>query len=469
MGEPIQQNSVASRNSLFASAAHKPGFLFLSLGGIYLLGLILFLLWWLARSDYTELYSGMDTAKAAMVTTELQNANIAYRFDSSSGTLSVRSEQFYLAHNALAQKGLLPGITSQPRLTHDAALPYQALESELAKSIASIDNVQSARVHLAITSNSGNDLKDAARASVIVRLYPGLRLSETQISSISYLVASSTPNLSQDGITIIDQSGQLLRSSGKSNINSLSSAQFDFLRSIEQSYIDRIENVLMPVLGLDAVRTQVVADVDFKNTGLQNLENASTNSVNVENGTLQRLSATVIVDNKLIDDEQGAAHWVSRSNDEMQRITDLVKHAIGFNDQRGDTVVILNEPFNRVKKWPPPMPTAVWAKIWHSDSVWYLVFGGVVLIIIGFVLWLMRASLPASHTFSVSSATVATPDGHVIREHQQDQLASNGAATESTIEQKISFEQKLLKARQLVKEDPKSVAQLVRSWMKEND
>jgi flagellar biosynthesis/type III secretory pathway M-ring protein FliF/YscJ len=57
----------------------------------------------------------------------------------------------------------------------------------------------------------------------------------------------------------------------------------------------------------------------------------------------------------------------------------------------------------------------------------------------------------------------------VVNDHQPDHLTSNGAAMESTVEQKITFEQKLLKARQLVKEDPKSVAQLVRSWMREND
>jgi len=467
MSEQTQQTSAANRNRLIAIAAHNPVLIVLLLGGLYLLGFIL--LWWLAKSDYTSLYTGMDASKAAMATTELQNANIAFRFDSSSGTLSVRSEQFYLAQNALARIDLLPGSNTKRRLIHDAAFPNQNLESELAKSIASIDNVQSARVHLAVTGNTGNDANNIARASVIVRLYPGRRLSETQITSITHLVAASTPNLSQDGITIIDQSGQLLRSSGKSNLDTLSSSQFNFMRSIEQSYIDRIENVLMPVLGLNAVRTQVVADVDFKSTVPQNSESSQLNTVKLEHGTLQRLTATVIVDNKMVDGEDGETRWVPRSDNEMERITELVKHAIGFNDQRGDTVAILNEPFNRVKTWQPTVPSVVWANFWRNESVWYLVIGGVGLIIFGVVIQSVRTGISASRGFALSSAKVITPGGQVIGEHQPDQAASDGAVLENKLDQQDTYDKKLLKARQLVNEDPKTVAQLVRSWIREND
>ncbi|WP_455223454.1 flagellar M-ring protein FliF [Kaarinaea lacus] len=464
MSEQFQQNSVESKRRYFATTSHKPGLIVLWLGGFYLIGFVI--LWLMTKSDYTELYTGIDANKAAIVTTELQNANISYHFDSPSGTLMVRSEQFFLAQNILVEKGLLQGNDTQPRLTTNSELPYQPLEAELAKSIASIDNVQSARVHLALSSSAGNDPKDVSQASVMVRLYPGRRLSETQISSISHLVAASTPNLSLDRITIIDQSGQLLRSSGKSNVNSLTSSQFGFLRSLEQSYINRIEDILVPVLGLNAVRTQVIADVDFKMPDSESLENMQSISSKVENGNLRRLTATVIVDNRFIGGEEGKAQWVPRSTEEMQRITDLVKHAIGFKNQRGDTVTVINEPFNRMTNHHASISIPVWEQIWHENSIWYLVIGSVSLVIIVLVFLSLTAGTRVSQVFPVSSAEAITSEGQAVKEHQTSQVNSN-TTVDTGSSREESFEQKLLKARQLVREDPKTVVQLVKSWMKE--
>lgn len=465
MSEQHQQDSVESKSRYFATVGHKPGLIVLWLGGIYLIGFVV--LWLLTKSDYTELYTGIDANKAAIVTSELQNANISYHFDSPSGTLMVRSEQYHLARNVLVEKGLLQGIDTQTQRPNSSALPYQTLEAELAESIASIDNVQSARVHLALSS-MGNDPKDVSRASVMVRLFAGRRLSETQISSISHLVAASSPNLSLDRITIIDQSGQLLRSSGKPSVNSLTSSQFGFLRSLEQSYIDRIEDILVPVLGLNAVRTQVIADVDFKMPDSQSLENTQPTNGKLENSTLRRLTATVIVDNRYINGEEGKARWVARSAEEMQRITDLVKHAIGFNDQRGDTVSVLNEPFNRMTDQSMSISIPVWEQIRRGNSLWYLAIGFVSFIIIILIFRSLQAGTRVSQVFPVPSAAIVTSEGQTLKEGLSSQMGGNG--TEDTVSgQEESFEQKLLKARQMVREDPRTVAQLVKSWMKEND
>jgi len=474
MSEQQSQNPAGKKQGNFAVAGHKPGSVVLVFVGCFAAGVAVLL--WLTKSDYTELYTGIDYSDAAMVTGELQKANISYHFEPSSGTLMVRSEQYSIANNLLAQKGLLNGFTSAGIVTNSqphannvgTLLPHQALELELAKSIAGIDNVQSARVHLALANTSGNETGQASRASVMVRLYSGRRLSETQISSISHLVAASVANLSLDRITIIDQSGQMLKSAGTSHVASLSSVQFRYLRTLEQSYIDRIEDVLTPVLGPDSLRAQVVVDIEFKGSNQGAVESSPAVNITTDGRAIRRLAATVLVDNKIIQNSDGNAIRVPRSGEEMQRVTDLVKHAIGFNSQRGDSVTVINEPFNMISNQQAPMTDSVWEQIHHKNSLWYLVVGCIALILIGFTVRLVRSGSTAVQVIPQSSpAVLATGMQH---ENVDTADQHDGAeVTEEAGDPKRAFEQQLLRARQIVREDPKIVAQLVRSWMKEHD
>jgi flagellar biosynthesis/type III secretory pathway M-ring protein FliF/YscJ len=426
-----------------------------------------------------ELQTGIAANDAAMVTTELQNANISYHYEPSSGTVMVRSEQLSLARSILAEKGLLEAYSQsspgkykdplrdaiQPGSSHGLP-PHQVLEAELAKSIASIDNVQSARVHLAFDTTGGNNSSHAPRASVMVRLYHGRRLSEAQISSISHLVAASTANLSLDNITIVDQTGQLLKSPGASSkIAALSSAQFSYLRRLEQSYINRIMDILTPVLGLNTLRTQVVAEVDFNALTPEVMENPPDN-IAAGNGGVRRLAVTVLVDNRLVDDS-GKVIQTARSAEEMQRITELVKHAIGFSSQRGDTVTVVNEPFNLVSNPADAGRVSLWQGLVYKNSLWYLAFGLVMVIIAGLIIRSMRSGINVSRISPVPSAVFSAPVPPA-RDEQKTQHESSEPGDEGA-GRKTSFEYQLQKIRQVVREDPKIAAQIVKSWVKESD
>ena len=473
MNEQQPQNPLGKKQGYFTVPGYQPGLMVLLLAGLFVAGIAVLLLF--TPPDYSELYSGIDNTDAAMVTSELQKANISYHFEPSSGTLMVRSEQYSIAKNLLAEKGLLKGFTSAGVGTNNqhhannvgTVLPHQALELELAKSIASIDNVQSARVHLALPATAGNDNGQASRASVMVRLNPGRRLSETQISSISHLVAASVANLSLDRITIIDQSGQMLKSSGASHAASLSSVQFSYLRSLEQSYIDRIEDVLTPVLGANSLRTQVVVDVEFRASNPSAVENQQAINNATDSRTIRRLAANVVIDNKVIQNSDGNTIRVPRSDEEMQRVTDLVKHAIGFNSQRGDSVTVINEPFNMINRQQGPATVSVWEQIQHRKSLWYLAIGCFAIVMLGLTMRLVRIGSAGTQVVPLSSPAALTKGMHYEDENSDSQHAGKNV-TEEEGAPKGSFEQQLLRARQLVQEDPKIVAQLVRSWMKEN-
>jgi flagellar M-ring protein FliF len=142
---------------------------------------------------------------------------------------------------------------------------YQSvLETELARTIIKVQGVQSARVHLALPKPSVF-VRDArkATASVLLQLYPGRRLEPGQVAAIVHLVASSVPELAASDVTLVDQSGTLLNSPDENAEQAASTRQFEYTRKLEESYQQRIIDLLEPIIGPGRVRATVTADMDF--------------------------------------------------------------------------------------------------------------------------------------------------------------------------------------------------------------
>jgi flagellar M-ring protein FliF len=142
---------------------------------------------------------------------------------------------------------------------------YQSvLETELARTIVKVQGVQTARVHLALPKPTVF-LRDArkATASVMLQLYPGRRLEPGQVAAIVHLVASSVPELGASEVTLVDQAGTLLNSPDENAEQAASTRQFAFTRKLEQSYQQRIIELLEPMIGPGHVRATVTADMDF--------------------------------------------------------------------------------------------------------------------------------------------------------------------------------------------------------------
>ena len=100
-------------------------------------------------------------------------------------------------------------------------------------------------------------------ASVVVNLYAGRNLERGQIAAITHMVASSVPSMNSSDVTVVDQRGNLLSQPERDSNIALSDSQLEYTQKLEQLYIRRIEDILTPIVGLQGVRAQVVADVDF--------------------------------------------------------------------------------------------------------------------------------------------------------------------------------------------------------------
>ncbi len=142
---------------------------------------------------------------------------------------------------------------------------YQrGLEGELARSIQTLQAVQSARVHLALSQGSAF-LREQAKpsASVLVHLYPGRTLDAMQVAAIVHLVSNSVPGLSTRNVSVVDQNGTLLSGEANAPGSGVDKAQLKYRNEMEQSYVQRIEAILVPIVGAGNVRAQVSADLDF--------------------------------------------------------------------------------------------------------------------------------------------------------------------------------------------------------------
>lgn len=233
---------------------------------------------WGQTPDYRVLYSNLSDRDGGTIIESLQQMNIPYKFAEGGGALLVPSNLVYEARLKLASQGLPKGGTVGFELMENQRfgitqfaeqVNYQrALEGELARSVQSIGAVAGARVHLAIPKPSVF-VKEQQKpsASVVLSLQGGRLLDSAQVSAIVHLISSSVPELSAKNVTVIDQNGTLLSSSHDGNTEGgLDANQLKYVQQIEQSYVSRIEALLTPLLGINNVRAQVSADIDFSRT-----------------------------------------------------------------------------------------------------------------------------------------------------------------------------------------------------------
>ncbi|MGN7103935.1 flagellar basal-body MS-ring/collar protein FliF [Ralstonia holmesii] len=251
--------------------------LLMMIGGAALVAVIAAAMLWSRAPDYRVLYSNVSDSDGGAIIAALQQMNVPYRFAEGGTAIMVPETSVHEARLKLASQGLPKGgqagfelMENQKFGTSQFAeqVNYQrALEGELARTIQAMQEVQSARVHLAMTKPSVFVREQAKpSASVLLKLYPGRMLDRSQVQAIGHLVSSSVPNLPLANVTVVDQSGRLLSSSFQDNASGLDPTQLSYVRDVEQGYIKRIEAILGPVVGEDNVRAQVTADVDLDNT-----------------------------------------------------------------------------------------------------------------------------------------------------------------------------------------------------------
>ncbi len=228
---------------------------------------------WSQGPNWGLLYASLAPSDAVAVAQALEAVDIKHKVDATTGAVMVPQERINDARLKLAAQGLPAGSDAGFELIRkdpgfgisqfmENARYQHALEVELVRTITSLQAVEAARVHLASPAPSAfvRDRRPGS-ASVFVKLKPGRQLEQGQVSAIVHLVASSIPGLEADGVTVVDQQGRLL-SAPKSAETRAADERAETARRIETTYIDRIEELLAPMIGAGRVRAQVTAELD---------------------------------------------------------------------------------------------------------------------------------------------------------------------------------------------------------------
>lgn len=233
---------------------------------------------WSRGPNFGLLYSGLDQKDAAAITQALQSTNTPYTLSADGGSIMAPQADLAAIRLRLAGQGLpqgsanattVPGSDSPFGMSDLAERTryQQMLETDLGNTIAGLQSVRSARVHLALPKPSAfiRDSRQAS-ASVLVSLYPGRQLDPSQVAAIVHLVSSSVPDLDASQVSVVDQQGQLLTGGTPDSAASVGDSRLRLATRIENTYDERIEELLTPLVGPGKVRAQVYVDLDFSQT-----------------------------------------------------------------------------------------------------------------------------------------------------------------------------------------------------------
>jgi flagellar M-ring protein FliF len=517
---------------------------------------------WNHERDFRPLYANLPAEDAGEVIAKLKTDNIDYRVDDNS--IRVPSDKVAEIRLRMASAGLPKtgriGFElfdkSNFGLTEFAEqVNYRrAIEGELERSIMALAEIERARVHISLPKDSVFlESKQEAKASVVVSLRAGARLSPQNGAAITYLVASAVDRLSPEAVSVIDTRGNLLIRPRKASADASGDqpeVDLEYRQKMEHDLVAKIGSTLEPLLGAEKFRAGASVEVDFSSADQSEETYDPTRSVmltaqktedlsgvalqagvpgtasnlprpptrqpgsgggttrTTENisyqtsrlirrtrlpqGTVKRMSLAVLLDQNVRWEGKGAkAKKIIEppSPEKIKTIRGLVAAATGFSETRGDQLTVETLPFEStlgaeppsdfVPVAAPPSPLPKWLQKYVKDLspglLIGLALGALIILIAPIVLLAMRrrkseAVAAGQRALSAGEAGDSFEGQLASRAASQERLESealNALKLPTAGTKKSEILTKHLK--KAVKDDPASSAQLLRTWIHENE
>ena len=471
----------------------------------------------LGTPEYKALYSGMNPDDAQALTQRLQEKKIPFQLSPDGGSVLVPAEQLDKARLEIAGGGLPRSgrlgfeIFDKPDwMGSDFAekVNYQrALEGELERTIQTLSEVQSARVHIVLPRESlFSDREREAKASIVLKLRRQPSVESEQ--AITELVAGAVDNLRPENVTLVDETGRILSANGKRNGGNPINAD------LEHALSDKLIATLEPLVGRDHVRASVNVEYDLASTEdnqetydpdaavpltVQKSMESSTNQTqggvpgttsNVPSakatqapqksgsgssqsssnesttfavshtthhvvqgpGGIRRISAAVLVDSAV----------APRTPEQLQQLTQLARAALDMDTRRGDTVEVQSLAFAQAPADTPAKPTlpmriGAFLQNW-TNVLRYLAIGLLFGVVYWFVLRPVRKQLVAIMRPAIptgATAQLATAEGPALPagEEAAPEPLGNPALRRQILEK--------------VKKEPANSSRLIQSWIRQ--
>ncbi len=516
------------------------------------LAIAIFVILWANQPEY-RILAKLPTQQLIQTMDVLDANQVEYR--QQNNTISVPVDKYQDIKMILAREGLGEeskddgdmlmkdmGFGVSQRLETER-LKYNR-EQQIAHTIEELKSVSRARVLLAIPrSNVFSRQSKNPSATVVLSLNKGHALAEEEVDAVVDIVASAVQGLNPNRVTVTDQNGRLLNSGSQDSISSRSRKELDVEKKREKQYLDKIDSILIPVVGLGNYTAQVDISMDFSHVektqrtynpdlpalrsemsvedtnvgGLlggipgalsnqpplnsdipeevtgANSKRSMPNSQHKEftknydldesishtkqqTGVVRRLSISVALDYLSKTSADGKVTQAPRSVEEIANIRRLLQGSVGFDLQRGDVLEVVTLPFSRVhieaEKEKP-----IYEQPWFL-KVLKLVMGAIVIIVL--ILFVVRPMLkrlmhPESAPVDYGDKSL---DSHIdLGDETMDMLttefdpASVGFAADGSLQlPDLHRDEDVLKAvRALVANEPELSAQVVKSWLTEDE
>ena len=383
-------------------------------GGVVLAGLLGLTLW-SSRPDFVLLYGKLDDGEAAKVMAALDDAKVPYQTGRGGSSILVPSDKVYQMRAQLAGKGIPRGegvgfeIFDKPNFGISdfvqRANYVRAVQGELARTISQIDMVESARVMIVMPEyRLLVDHQRKPTASVFVRTRGNGQLPASAVNSIRFLVANAVESLPANGVSVVDHLGNVLSENQENDTAAgLSNNQLSARRNLEQYLARKAEGMLEKALGAGQAIVRVSAEINWdtitrteekfdpdgqvaRSTTLNDETTTSTttdasgaadtnspagspvnNSLTKKKvtesqyelsritsntllsaGGTKRLSAAVFIAQKMEGDGKDRKP-VARTDEEIQKLKRIVQSALGIQEgdaSRKDEITLEQLPFN---------------------------------------------------------------------------------------------------------------------------
>ena len=411
----------------------------------------------------------------------------------------------------------------------------RALEGELGRTIRTVDNIKNARVHLVLPKREMFSREEQPpSASVVIKTVKG-SLSPQSIQAIQKLIAASVPKLDVKNVAIVDNAGNLLTKNYE-DPEAMTAANNEILRlEQERKMGQQVQSLLERTIGEGKVRAQVNLEMDFDQVvtkeeifdpdtqvvrsqatvteeGINNTrENPVTVAQNIPNGdvvttgngttsqssrteetinyeiskvvrnkvkntgSIKRLTVAVMVDGIYEKGADGKMAYRSRTPEEMEQITSLVKSAVGYDANRGDVVEVENMRFVNMMPEVEEVQEILIMGFTKDELIRIAEGIGVAIVAILVILLVIRPLV--NNAFDVSNNN---NDGRLLGSNPEDDnlLLSNFLSEDdSSMEELINLNKidgrvkvsSLKKVNDIVEKNPDAAVNVIRTWLYSND
>ncbi len=514
---------------------------------IFLISFFVYLGVQMNSTDYGVLYTDLELEDAKQIVSRLDTENVSYKLTKNGTEIlvpvdDVNRMRVNTAELALASKGSNVGYEvfdntdalGSTNFVQNVNL-IRALEGELARTIRSVENIKSARVHLVMPKREMFSREEQTpTASVVIKTVNG-NLDMAAVQSIQKLVAAAVPKLDVKNVSIVDAAGNLLTGYDEEEKINLKNTNNEIMRlEQERKLAAKVEDLLEKSVGQGHAQAQVTIEMDFDEvvtneeiydpdgqvvrsqatiseqgtsgeqsqpvTVAQNIPNAesiTTDSGNFEQkskteetinyeiskvirnkvksaGTIKRLTVAVMVDGVYEKNDKGEKVYRPRSEEEMERITALVKSAVGYDANRGDLVEVENLRFAAFVEDASEVEEILYLGFTKGELLRIAEGLGVAIVAILVILLVIRPLI--NNAFEPTAS--ATAEKLLAKGADDNLLLSNFLSDEDDgTEELINLNKvdgrvkvsSLKKLNTLVEKNPEAAVGVIRSWLYNSD